>query len=460
MRKIFRNNMKKIFVLLNLLIALSVQAQNADGRIGALISENRWFDLAHELNVTPADSVNPLLHKMALAMTYHYFNHPDSACVVLNDLLNNYQEGLGDNTLNMAVLLGMNLARTNQYAEAADLLQNLYGQLKAQGADSSQTEGLLTLAQQYYAYANNAPICQPQHQPGTYRIPMKIHNTMHIADDNTSKGHFIVMDGRINGSESTLVFDTGAGVNIISSNQARDYGLRMLNATAPMAGVGMQQGQYAIADTLHIGDMAWANVPFLIVDIQTGTAKVDSVGTLLPPVIGLPIMLRMAEVQLDFEHQMFIIPAESSPRPFKESNLLRTESESLRFATTDKNGQPFYFHFDTGAYNTTLLPHWYKQHKDEVQTVGTPDSLRVAGVGAVQITRSYRLPHKEFRIGNGVTVLDSVMVNTGIDLHSEALKKAHFLEGDEDGILGLNLLEHFKLVIFNLKEMYLEAIPY
>ncbi len=452
--------MKKILALLSVLIALSVQAQNADGRIRILMGEGRWFDLAHELKATPTDSVSPLIHKMALAMTYHYFNQPDSAYIVLSDLLNNHQEELGDNTLNMTVLLGINLARTDHYAEAAALMQDLCNQLKTQGADSTQVGGLLILAQQYHAFANNMPICQPLHQPDTYRIPMKTHDMMHAVGDKTNTGHFITMDGRINGLGSALVFDTGAGVNVISSKQARDYGLRLLDATVPMAGVGMQQGRYAMADTLHIGDMTWANVPFLVVDIQTGNSKVDSVGTLLPPVIGLPIMLRMKEIQLDFEHQTFIIPATPSPLPFNASNLLRTDSESLRFTTTDKDRQPLYFHFDTGGYNTTLLPHWYGRHKDEVQAIGTPDSLRVAGVGAVQTTRSYRLPHKEFSLGNGTTVLDSVTVNTGIDLHSEELKKEHFLEGDEDGTLGLDLLERFKLVILNLKDMYLEAIPY
>ena len=456
----FLDSMKKIFALLNLFIVLSVQAQNADVRISALMGKSRWFDLAQELHVTPADSVNPLLHKMALAMTYHYFNQSDSACIVLGDLLNNHQEELGANTLNMAVLLGMNLARTDHYAEAAGLIQNLCDQQKALGTDSTQIEILLTLVQQYHALANNAPICQPLHQADTYRIPMKTYNTMHTVDDKTNEGHFITMDGRINGLESSLVFDTGAGVNTMSSSQARDYGLRLLDTTIPLAGIGIQHGQYAIADTLQIGGMAWANVPFLVVDFQTGNTKADSIGALLPPVIGLPIMLRMKEVQLDFEHRMFIIPATPSLRPFNESNLLRTDSEGLRFATTDKDGHPLYFHFDTGGYNTTLLPHWYEQHKDEVQTVGIPDSLRVAGVGAVQMTRSYLLPHKEFRLGNATTVLDSVIVNTGVDLHSTELKKEQFLEGEEDGTLGLNLLERFKLVIFNLKEMYLEAIPY
>ena len=452
--------MKRILTILCLLATLTVHAQNTNERIYTLMGEARWFDLARELEITPTGSVDPLLHKMAKAMTYHYFNKPDSVCSVLSDLLNNHQEELGSSTLSMATLMGMNLARTDHYAEAASLLQNLYGQMKAQGADSTQTNGYLMLAQQYKAYAENSPICHPLHPTGTYRITMKTDNTMHTAKDKTSNGHLITMDGRINGHESTLVFDTGAGVNIISPTQARDYGLRKLDATSPMAGIGTQQGFYALADTLRIGGMAWSNVPFLVVDIKTGNAKADSICKLLPPVIGLPIMLRMQEIQLDFENCQIIIPAKTTPRPFNESNLLRTDAENLLFATTEENGEPLYFHFDTGGYGTTFQPHWYEQHKDEVQAVGKPDSLRVAGVGGTSCTRSYRLPHKKIRIGQNSTVLDSVIVDTGIDLYTGEQKRASYLSGKEDSTLGLDILEHFKLVIINFKDMYMNAIPF
>ena len=164
--------MKRILTILCLLATLTAQAQNADERIGTLISGSRWFDLARELKVTPADSVNPMLYKMATALTHHYFNRPDSACIVLEDLLNNYPEALGDNTLSMAMLMGVNLARTDRYAEAAGLIQDICSQLAAQGVDSSQTGSFLILARQYKAFADNAPICRPLHPEGTYRIPI------------------------------------------------------------------------------------------------------------------------------------------------------------------------------------------------------------------------------------------------------------------------------------------------
>ena len=224
----------------------------------------------------------------------------------------------------------------------------------------------------------------------------------------------------------------------------------------------MKQGYYAMADTLRIGGMTWINVPFYVVDLQTGHAEADRLGKdlQLPPVIGLPILLRMQEIQLDFARREFVIPAVPTPSPLRESNMIRTDSECLQVKVADETGAPLYFHFDTGSYYTNMQPAWYGRHRKEVEAVGIPDSLRQAGIGGVSITRSYILPQKKFRIGSGTALLDSVGVNTGIDLHTGQLDKAAFSNGQEDGFLGLNLLEKFSKVIINLKDMYLETIPY
>lgn len=381
--------MRKILVLSCLFASLNVQAQHADARISQLMNESRWFDLAQELKTTPADSVTPWIRQMGVAMTHYFFNRPDSACMVLTDLLGKHQQELGDHTLNMVALLAVNLGRTEQYADAAGLIRNLCDQLGALGMDSTQT----------------AP----------YRM------------------------------------------------MARQYGLRRLGMDVTVGGIGgMKQGYYAMADTLRIGGMAWINVPFYVVDLQTGHAEADRLGKdlQLPPVIGLPILLRMQEIQLDFARREFVIPAVPTPSPLRESNMIRTDSECLQVKVADETGAPLYFHFDTGSYYTNMQPAWYGRHRKEVEAVGIPDSLRQAGIGGVSITRSYILPQKKFRIGSGTAVLDSVGVNTGIDLHTGQLDKAAFSNGQEDGFLGLNLLEKFSKVIINLKDMYLETIPY
>ena len=75
--------MKKLFLALCLAATQAAIAQNADIRIGTLINESNWFELKRTIETTPRDSVSPLLYRMGTAMTAHYFNRPDSACVAI-----------------------------------------------------------------------------------------------------------------------------------------------------------------------------------------------------------------------------------------------------------------------------------------------------------------------------------------------------------------------------------------
>lgn len=446
---------KKICTIFCLLVSLSIQAQNADVRVGQLVNESNWFELEQALKTTPADSISPFLRQLATAMTHHYFNRPDSACVVLYDLLSNHQQELGDYTMNMVLLYSANLARTGHYNDAADLLQNLYSQLAAMGTDSTLIKSYKAQVQQYRALAACSPFYQPLHKPGEYHIPMVIE----------SKGgqHSIEMEGSINGKEGRFLFDTGAGENLITPKLAKEYGLRFLDTDITVAGVGgLKEGGYAIADTLRIGGMTWLNVPFAVIDTHTGHEEADKYNEKyqLPPVIGLPVMLCMQEIQLDFARRELVIPAIPTPNPLGRSNLIRTDTEGLQLKTADESGHPVYLHFDTGFYYTNMEPTWYNRHRQEVDAAGVPDSLRVAGIGGVAITRTYKLPQMKFQIGNGTATIDSINVNTGIDLHTGQRRNTDVSKGTEDGVLGLNALEKFSKVILNLKDMYMEAVPF
>lgn len=447
--------LKRLLLIACLTVSVSMQARNADGRIGLLINESNWFGLEQELKNTPADSLSPFLRQLAEAMTHHYFNRPDSACMAFAELLNNYPQELGEQAMNMLVLLSMNLARTGDFAGAAALVQDLCDRLASVGVDSTQLVPYRMQIQQYRALAACAPVCQPLHKADEYHIPMTV--------VNKSGQHSVEIDGSINGKEGRLLFDTGAGGNMITPGLAEKYGLRFLDADITVGGFGgTKQGGYAVADTLRIGGMTWINVPFAVVDIRTGHEEADRIALEheLPPVIGLPVMFSMQEIRMDFARNEIVIPETPSPNPLAASNLLRTETEGLRLKAEDETGNPLYLHFDTGTYFTFMQPSWYSRHRSEVASKGIPDSLRLAGVGGVSVTRTYRLPEMKFGIGNGTVTVGSVNVNTGIDLHSGQMKDAAFTDGTEDGVLGLNALEKFSEVIINFKDMYMEAVPY
>lgn len=435
--------------------------QSADDRIGQMMADSRWFDLERELqDESLRDSVNPVIYGMARTLTNHYFNRPDSTCVSATNLLDNYQQVLGENTLSMAYLLGTGLSRAGEYDAAAGLMQSLADQLAAQGLDSTMTAGYEVIADLNRVYASLGEVNEPLHPAGEYRLPMLYVYDMHRASRNGADdgAHFIGFKGSINDVAGELVFDTGAGMNIISSRLADKYKLRYTDMYMPMAGIGTQLGRCAVADTLRLGNMSWHNVVFLVADISTGNAIADSLGEMLPPVIGLPIMLTMGEIRLDFENDEFVIPATTTSNPLGYSNMMRTDSEGL-CVELDVDGERSLMHFDTGGYGTTMWGRWFDNHRDAIEAVGVPDSIRAAGVGGVSITHSYSVPSMRFTLGTADASIDKVQIDTGIDKRTgERVGAGDYADDSMSGVIGLDLLERFGTVIINLRDMFLVGI--
>ncbi len=308
----------------------------------------------------------------------------------------------------------------------------------------------------YALFHGEGNICRPLHPEGTYRLPFMSDSP--ISASNGRKYRAIMLDGRINGSESPLLFDTGAGMNVISPDKAREYGLRFTDVSLGAEGVGQQNCTIAIADTLRIGDMLWQNVPFGVLDIRTGRAEADEQLRDLSPVVGLPIMMTMREIRFNFLKSELEIPARPTSNPLPSSNLI-LDNSALRLESFIGGYGPVCLHFDTGATFSALFQPWFARHRSDVERLGQPDSLRVAGVGGTSCLQTYRMPCLRFSLGSGEASIDSRQVSTGMALHTGNPLERKFVESEGiDGIAGLDFLEHFSRVILNLEQMYIEGI--
>ncbi len=69
---------------------------------------------------------------------------------------------------------------------------------------------------------------------------------------------------RINDNPVKIIFDTGAGVNVITDSLARAYGLDFLDADVAATGVATTAGRYAIAKELVLGKIKVNDVTFYV----------------------------------------------------------------------------------------------------------------------------------------------------------------------------------------------------
>jgi len=431
-------------------------AQSADDSVARLLNEKRFFELSRRLTPELKDSVSPTLWLIAEAMEADHFNKPAKACKALAELLENHSQNIGtEQSVGFAYLMARNMSRMGNNSEAAAVMRNIVQGLAEIRSDSSSVAGLKAEAVRMERLAELGEMCRRLHPKGDYTVSFFIDGAIH----GYRKGGFLAMNANLNGVKRHVVLDTGAGVNVISSKDAQRCGLRLIDTGVRMRGVGVSSGQLAVADTLVIGAMTWVDVPFYIVDFKTGNDVADSVvGDGLPPILGLPWLNAVGELRIDFVKRTVTVPEQQSATPAGGRNLMINDNSNLSIETKDDNGKPLRMLFDTGSYETTLNSVWYERHKRQVHEKGFPDSLRFAGVGGVTIQHSYRMPSFKVAVGGAETLLDSVQVATGIDLHTgESIVSTAFDDTGDEGVLGLGALERFGMVTINMSGMFIEA---
>lgn len=142
--------------------------------------------------------------------------------------------------------------------------------------------------------------------------------------------------------------------------------------------------------------------------------------------------------------------------------MMMKDSRNMTLRIEDKDGKPLLMHFDTGDYHTSMNTRWYRAHETEVRDTGIADSMRMAGVGGVEMQHSYTLPSLRLKIGGAEADIDSVSVETGIDLHTgkRLSGTGTAVGGDEnaeDGCVGLNIIEHYGKITINMRDMFLRC---
>lgn len=254
-------------------------------------------------------------------------------------------------------------------------------------------------------------------------------------------------DSYINGVEADITFDTGAGVNIISKSLALKYNLIPLEASSTVGGVGIQNGNYAIAKELKIGDMIITDVPFYVINITTNNEEADKYIDCFNIVVGSELMLQLKDLTLDFVNHKITVPSVAPKRSQVSPNMCFSSSMNL-LSKGIVQGNKMLMNIDTGdASYGSLDKRFFENNKEYITTHCKLDTIRGAGIGGVHISECYRIQNIELELGNNQLSVPEMVVllekNTGGILYSYQCN------------LGLKSLMLFDKVRFNLVDFVL-----
>lgn len=429
----------KILIVLFLFaccINRGVAQSSYDERVGNAINTSNWYELK-QLYDNGADSIHPMLKSFAKAMIEHNFGTPDNACSAIDELVNTFPDEIGvENVINMTFLKAAHLTKVSKYKEAAQIVQNLTANY-----DMGQSADLFNLTyRQYLALDSIGDINKITAPEGNISIPFELDTIM----VKNKPFYAIMLNATANNTPIRILFDSGAGVNVVSEKTAALLGANRLNLSTRAAGFGgVVKGGYATIDKIELGNMAIKNVPFQVFDITSGVDSIDRKMTHLDIILGVDFMNLVDELHIDFKNSQLVIPAQKTHRNPEEIQNFYGGTHGLFFIMADINGTLLETSFDTGATSSTLCHKYYERYKEYIESTCEVDTLRQAGAGGIKIEKAYKMKDVNVSV-NGVSyTFPEIKTSTEPDFLEQIYAN-----------LGMDYFTQFSRIIFNRKERF------
>lgn len=380
--------------------------QSADEKIAEAMNNSDWFALDSLYRTEPRDSISQFLEIFSRCLIGNRLNRPDVSIPAFAELFNTQSENLDlGNMLNSSMMFAMDLSRIGDNKTAAKMLSLNLESVRTH-LDSATIAGVQQYINQYEALSNYNPYeITFENSLGT--IPFE------VVPVGPQKNNSVLMHLRntsINGIEADVTFDTGAGVNIISDSLALKYNLIPLDASTTVGGVDIQNGRYAIAKELKIGDMIVRDVPFYVINITTNNEEADKYIDCFSIVVGSELMLQLKNLTIDFVNNKITVPSIAPTRSLTSPNMCFSSSMNLLGKGT-VHGSQMLMNIDTGdASYGSLGNQFFENNKEYITTHCKLDTIRGAGIGGVNISECYRVPNLSIALGNNQIIAPEIVV--------------------------------------------------
>ena len=368
---------------------------------------------------------------MAEAMLAQNFNREAEAVDLFRTLINSYQLQIGGSNVALSlteIILG-NYERLGMYSTAAEKAANLIEQIKASNAPIDYSRLMDIYKRNLSLKKYDAPSVVFNNSKDI-SIPFTMECTDTLLFDNqnpVSNRYYIPVT--VHGKEYQFMFDTGATTTYFSKRFADLIGVEFV-------GYSSKYGDYFYLDSLQLGNIICKNI---IGPAHNGT-PIDSVAT-VDAVIGMDILQRLGEIQIDNKKRCLVIPSRYTPTP-KYGKNLRNTGFSYYVKATDSTGLLNVF-LDSGA-ETGFTYNYFVKHKEEFSQLRGTKELTIGRVDGFYSTMAIKVPSVKFEV-------------CGMDVNMQDVYVPYMNQHHEinDVVLGVDFFQQYDKVILNFKNMFM-----
>jgi predicted aspartyl protease len=244
-------------------------------------------------------------------------------------------------------------------------------------------------------------------------------------------GGKIIVHATVMGRPADFYLDSGASTITITPELAKQLGLTTFNHENNAENAGAIDSSQTVVSSIRVGPLEMHDVTVAIVP-HIGD-QTDVVGLL-----GFDFLAELG-VRIDYErHVVTVVPGETQVPP-SDRNVIELDVRlgTLQPVTSARfDGAPAdRMIIDTGAAGTFLLFDYFARRHPEVFRQPAPRDVHLYGVGGTFDTDAWTIRH----IHLGTMDLQGF---TGYRVIS---KQSY--SGDEDGLIGYDLLRHFTVVL-------------
>ncbi|MBP9145443.1 MAG: aspartyl protease family protein [Thermoanaerobaculia bacterium] len=263
------------------------------------------------------------------------------------------------------------------------------------------------------------------------------------------KERWIYLRGRVNGRETDLLLDSGAGMSVLDRAFAQSAGLEAAGAVAARGTGGVTEAGMVEGVTLDLGGLRMGPMAAAVIDLSEIAQKS---GRTMPMILGKELFHAVV-VDVDYPGKRirFHDPARFRyAGPGRSTELLPGEDGHKSVRLQMEGGEPVVVGLDTGQGGALTVFGHYAEERGFL--AGRPLSeAKSGGVGGFRISKTGTL--------RSVTLAGFEIPNVPVTFHTENLKGA-FDTRRQAGNLGAGLLNRFRVLFdYENARLWLEPGP-